>query len=124
MLFDIFYFNGIFHAKLNGKPDPLSLEAYYKSLTSHNEWSNFSKVLSDETAINYDRIKSVDMMKLVTISISYKDKIKKSSFAIYVNSNLNFGMARVWKAYVDTGWDAKVGVFRSYEDARSWLNKI
>jgi hypothetical protein len=123
MIFDIFYVDGIFHTRLKSEPDPLSLESYYKSLTSHSEWSIFSKVLSDETAIDYGLIKFADMMEFVTIGISFKNKIKKSSFAIYVNSNLNFGMARVWKAFIDTEWDANVGVFRSYENARSWLKK-
>ena len=121
MIFDISYVNGIFHTILKGEPDPLSLELYYKSLTSHHEWGIFTKVLSDERAIDYERIKSADMIELVAISISFKNKIKKASFAIYVNSNLNFGMARVWKTYIDTEWDAETGIFRSYEDARSWL---
>lgn len=123
MIFDIFYVNGFFHSRLKGKPDPLSLEAYYMSLTSHSKWGNISKVFSDETAINYRHIKADDMKTLVTCSISFRNKTKKSSFAIYVNSNLNFGMARVWKSYIDIVWEANVEIFRSYKDALSWLSE-
>ena len=123
MIFDIFHVNGIFHTRLDGEPDASSLEAYYEKLTSHKEWNNSSKILSDETSMSYQKIKSADMQKLARITTSFKNKFKNSSIAVYVNSEYNFGMARMWQSYVDTELNAKVCIFRSYEAANSWLKE-
>ena len=123
MIFDIFYINGVFYTKLKGKPDSSSLEAYYKTLTSHNEWKNCSKVLSDETGMSYQNIKTAEMQKLAKITTNYRKEFNHALIAVFVNSDFNFGMTRMWQSYVETDWDAKVCVFKSHDEARHWLNE-
>ena len=52
---------------------------------------------------------------------SHREILGNGKWAILVTNDLEFGMARMWNAYVEERVDLEIRVFRDESEARSWL---
>jgi len=67
-------------------------------------------------------ISTNDIHEAARRGVAASAKMPKFVVAVYANSNLTFGLARMWEILVDqSGW--KTHVFRDRSDAVGWLQK-
>lgn len=85
-------------------------------IDSQYELHDFSQVESIE-------LSGDDMSGIVTYAQKAKNIFRNSYLAIYANSDLTFGLARMFETYLDIGENPTIiKIFRNKEDAIRFLN--
>jgi len=55
--------------------------------------------------------------------VKSKDQLGKTKLALLVARDLEFGLAKMWQVFVDEKWDVISRVFRSRDEAITWLKR-
>ena len=115
--------DGCFVVKLTGKANAKDCAAYFDRLTAHTQWKPGSLVLSDETELEAGHLTEEDMEAMASVCDQRKGAIGSARIAAFVQSDLVYGMNRMWQVYVEPHWNATVQVFKSKAEAMAWLFK-
>jgi hypothetical protein len=114
-------FGNYFEIKISG---PAKLEIYAEFLDAvleHEEWRPGSPLLVDETDLDTSPLTIGEVQEIAEMCAQRSAKIGKSKCALVVSRNLEFGMVRMWGAFVDGKWDVQPNLFRSRDEAIAWL---
>ena len=70
---------------------------------------------------------TIDTVRAIAdISGQYSEQIGKAKIAIVVESDMDYGMTRMWETLVDinTDWFASDKLFRNRDEAMVWLKGV
>lgn len=121
MDFKISFESGHFDVKLSGKSNIEDCRHYFDQLVSHDHWKPGSLVLSDETEVEVGHLSANEIHAMAYTCENMKDAFGTARFAAYVESDLGYGMNRMFQAHAQIKWDAVVEVFRNRSNALEWL---
>lgn len=121
MEFTIQCHDGFFEVKTFGDAEVEKFSEILESLVTHEKWKSGTPFLVNHADLNSAPLTSDDMMEIARINAQYGARIGKSKCAHLLARDLEFGMARMWEAFVQGKWDVSVRSFRSRDDAVAWL---
>lgn len=101
MDFKISFESGHFHVKLSGKSNVEDCRHYFDQLVSHDYWKPGSLVLSDETELEVGHLSTDEIRSMACICEKMKDDIGTTRFAAYIESELVYGMNRMFQAHAE-----------------------
>jgi len=119
--FIVQYHDGFFEVKTFGDAEVEKFRDILESLVTHEKWNPGTPFLINHTDLNSAPLTADDMVTIAEINGQYRDNIGKSKCAHILARDLEYGMARMWEAFVKDRWDASVSLFRSRDDAIAWL---
>jgi len=106
-----------------------SRDSFYMATVGENGWPyvqfrggepGFLKLI-DDTNLDVSRMTGDDIREVADASARRNRVIGTGKFAIFTPNDLEFGMNRMWQAYVEDQWDADIYVARARDDALAWL---
>lgn len=122
MEFRVSFIDGYFDVKLTGKANVHDWIAYLDHLLTHEQWKPGSLVLSDETDLRARHLTAEEIRAMAGVCGERRHAIGEARLAVFVESDLVYGLNRMLEGYVEPYWDATFDVFRSRAEAMKWLN--
>jgi hypothetical protein len=121
MKFTLQYSGKFFEIKIAGPANSKKYEEVFDTLFMHEKWKLGAPLLFDETELDSSKISVDDVHRIAAICTQRKTKFGASRCALIVSRDLEYGMNRMWMVFVEDEWDVTVGLFRSRDEAISWL---
>lgn len=92
------------------------------SLLAHDAWQPGTPVLVDESAMDASEATVTNVREIAQACSQGSEQLGRARIAIVVARDMEYGMNRMWMAFVDGKWQVQCNVFRSEEDARAWIS--
>ena len=121
MEYEIYWRDGFFEVVTRGEAEGKVFEEYIEVLLSHEKWKPGTPFLSDHTELKVDSLTVEDVYSIAEVCALRKARFGKSRCALYVGQDLGFGLTRMWEVYVEGKWDVIEALFKSRDEAISWL---
>lgn len=113
--------NGFLEVRTLGNAELGGLANMVDELLSHPHWEPGGKLLVDHSELNAGPI-TVDEVRVLADKVTQvRERFGHARCAHLVARSLEFGLVRMWEAYVEGRWDTVTMCFRSRVDAISWL---
>ncbi len=121
MQFNLSRDNGFFEIKISGKAEVEIYKDFIDALIAHQDWAPDSIVLIDETELDTSPLNTESLKQIAIICETHRAKLGAVKCALLAPRNLQYGMARMWAAYVENNWDVEARVFKKRGEAIDWL---
>ncbi len=103
---------------------PADIQSYFEVLNNiieHKSWTQGTPVLLNQTELDAGPLAVRDLRAIADGCGAKRETVGVGNLAILVARNLEYGMNRMWKVFVDDQWDVVIKQFRSKEEAVAWL---
>lgn len=94
--------------------------AYLLAAVDHPAWRPGIPALMDFRDLDVGRLSGTDIQRLADLHAPYAEMLAQGRIAVLVARPVEFGMVRMWQAFVHHMHLAH-GVFYSLEEAEAWL---
>ena len=119
--FIVDYHHGVFEIKTFGDAEVEKFRDILESLVTHENWKPGTPFLVDHTYLNSAPLTTEDMIAIARLSGQYRAELGRAKCAHILARELEFGLARMWEAFVEKEWDVLGRLFKSRDDAIAWL---
>ncbi len=113
--------NGFFLSIYSGEAKAEVFGELLDALFVHPEWKKGTPVIHDQTKLTATHFTSDDIATIVRSCASRNAQFGEGKFAIIAPSDLVYGFSRMWSSMLEENWTAPTRVFRSFEEAQTWL---
>jgi hypothetical protein len=113
------------YASANGVLTPQDLFTYQNAVWSAPELRGYDECVDMLAVTDIEAATDSNMKALAELSARMDDPSAKSKFAIIAREDLHYGLARMYEAYrsMQPKNTRTLAIFRTLEDALSWLAK-
>ncbi|MFO7986956.1 MAG: hypothetical protein R6U38_13935 [Desulfatiglandaceae bacterium] len=122
MEFEIHPYDGIFEVRTYGDAEFGKFRDILEGLVTHEKWQPGTPFLMNHTELNSATLTNEDMRQIAELNGQYSARVGPSKCALLLPRDLEYGMGRIWEAFVEDKWDASEELFRSREEAIEWLS--
>lgn len=119
MKFDLSRHGSLVVARLEGAPEPGDFERLLDGLEAHPDWRPGKPMLVDKTGYDTSRMTVGDVYDIAEVCTRRSAVVGASRVAILVQRDLEYGMNRMFLAFVQ--WEADADVFRDRARAEAWV---
>jgi len=105
----------------NGKATAADFEQITQELISHEDFFCGINFLHDYRDIQAGHLTLEEVRSIAVMVGSQSEVLGNGRWAILVNSDLNFGMGRMWQILVSDKVDLEIGIYREESKARNWV---
>jgi hypothetical protein len=98
----------------------LIAEAFHAVLNSEY-WEKGKAFLANHEACSTAQLSSDEIREISQVVIKEALSLGASRFAVVMNSQLDFGNARMWQMYTEDHVEAEIQIFYDREKAVEWL---
>lgn len=111
------------HAEVVGRGDAVARDftRITEELIAHNGYFTGIGFLHDYRDVNVANLTVSDVQSIALMVASYHEILGNGKWAILVTNDLEYGMTRMWFAFVEESVDLEIRIFRDESEARSWL---
>ncbi len=120
--FIVQYHDGFFEVETFGDAEVEKFRDVLEALVTHEKWKPGTPFLINHAHLNSAPLTTDDMRKIARLNEQYRAELGKSKCAHFLARDLEFGMARMWEAFVENEWDVSEKLFKSRDDAIAWLS--
>lgn len=121
MDFDLTYHDSYFEVRTFGDADRVTFEQFLDAMLKHTAWKPGTPSLHDHTRLNAAALTVEDIRAIAQFCADRRHLLGFARFAVVVDRDLEFGLARMWGVFVEDRWDVQGGIFRQREEAMAWL---
>ena len=119
--FIVDYHHGLFEIKTSGDAEVDKFRDILESLVTHESWKPGTPFLVDHSHLDAAPLTTDDMIKIVGFNRQFRAELGKAKCAHVLARDLEFGLGRMWEAFVENEWDVSERLFKSRDDAIAWL---
>jgi hypothetical protein len=123
MEYEIFSHDGFVEVVTHGDADAATFRQFLDEMFGQEDWEPGTPVLHDHSDLNAAPLTVNDVSAIAHFCADSRADFGTSHLAVVVARDLEFGLARMWEAFVDGKWDVTAQVFRTRDDAVSWLEE-
>ena len=113
---------GYLEVKLSGRPTPDAFDKYFEALLAHDDWNPGTPILTDETNLDAGTTTVREVRDIAEVCARRKSELGPVRTAILVAGDFEYGMNRMWDAFIEGKWDVESALFRSRDEALAWLS--
>lgn len=121
MKFDLSRQGPLTVARLEGAPEEGDFHLLFDALAADAAWQPGQPLLVDKTQYDTSGLTVADVYDIARVGTDRADVVGSSRIAIVVARDLEFGMNRMFMAFVK--WAARTDVFRDRAQAEAWLDE-
>jgi hypothetical protein len=111
----------LFSVRASGRATVAGFEAYLNETLEHPSWRPGMNLLADLRELETDAFSGDDVRSVVALYRRASEQLGNGRCAIVMSKLASFGLARMWELYSKDTIGLRVGVFRSIDEAREWL---
>jgi hypothetical protein len=124
MKYEVHYHDGFFEIKTYGDAEPVRFREVLDHLLAHEKWKPNTAILFNHSKLNAGPLTVDDIHNNAKSSVRSRVQLGQARLAILVARDLEYGMARMRTGFVEGKWDVIENVFRSRDEAISWLKDV
>lgn len=124
MKYEVDYHDGFFEVKTHGDADPGGFRGFLDLLLAHEKWKPGTPILANHSELNTGPLTVDDVQRIAERAVRSKSQLGQARVAMLVARDLEYGLARMWESFVEGKWDVIARIFRSRDEAISWLKDI
>jgi hypothetical protein len=117
----IFSRSGFLEVQTSEDANLIDMLEMLAAVISHSDFRAGANLLIDHTRLNAGPMTAADVHAAADKVSALRAEIGRMRCAHLVSRDLEFGLVRMWEAYVDGRWDGSAECFRSRLEAISWL---
>jgi hypothetical protein len=107
--------------RARGRVGRQEIENLIGELLAHPDWEPGGKLLVDYSEAMADPITAGEVQSIAKEVTLQRGRFGHARCAHLVARDLEYGMIRMWEAFVDERWDGITMCFRSRGEALAWL---
>ena len=120
---EVKYENGIAVVRVWGKAVAEGYAAVTAAIVSLPEWQPGTPILVDFEDLDLTEASVDDIRTFASAPAKYRKELGHCLCAVVNSKLLDFGLARMWQAFMTSTTDVEVGVFYTVADAMNWLHE-
>ena len=113
--------DGFLEVKTSGSANHNALARMVDDILRHADWKAGGSILVNHSDLNPGRLTVGEIRSIANIVSHKKDGFGQARVAHLVTQDLQFGLVRMWEAFITGNWDASTRCFRSRDEAIAWL---
>lgn len=104
-----------------GKADADGFVRLMRELWEHPAWPAGVNLLIDHRALDSTGLTAADIQQIARIRESHRGRMPFRRIASVVETDLGFGLTRMWDFYTDHDQTREHRIFRSIDEAKRWV---
>lgn len=112
-----------FTVTTQGRGSVEGIVAFLDDIVAHAQWRPGLNVLLDHRRLDIDAITVEDIDRISAHFQKIGPQLGDGRIALVMGRDIDFGIARAWELVTRKYVDMAIGVFRSIEEARTWLDQ-
>jgi hypothetical protein len=124
MKYEVHYHDGFFEIEAYGNAEPVRFREVLDLLLAHEKWKPGTAILLNNSELNAGPLTVSDIYYMAGSFVRSRVQLGQARMAILVARELEYGMARMRMGFVEGKWDVIENVFRSRNEAISWLKDV
>lgn len=116
------FINGIFICTTVGKAEADGVADIIDEMLSHVKWKPGTPRCYDITDLDSGLLTVNDIKRIVDIAAQRKEQLRVGKAAVVARRDLTFGLSRMMGVYISDLVGSEFQVFRSRDEAISWLS--
>lgn len=121
---EVHYHDGFFEVETHGDAEPGGFRAFVDLLLAHEKWKPGSPILANHSELNTGPLTMDDIQLIAEGAVRSRAQLGQARIAMLVARDLEYGLARTWEVFVEGKWDVISSIFRSRDEAISWLKDV
>ncbi len=121
MKYELKYCEGFFELKTYGDAEPGGIKKFLAPMLVHVKWKAGTSFLVDHSELNFGHLTVNEVYDIADASVRPRAELGRARCATVAPSDEQYGLIRMWEVFVDGRWDVSHQVFRSRDEAVSWL---
>jgi len=121
MKYELNYRGGFFEVKTYGDAEPGGIKKFLDPMLSHEKWKTGTSFLVDHTELNLGHLTVNEIRDIANVSVRPRAELGQARCATVAPHDEQYGLVRMWEVFVEGRWDVIHRVFRSRDEAVSWL---
>ena len=93
-----------------------------EELVMHEDYFTGIGFLHDYRDVDMADLTTPEVRMISNMVASHREALGRGKWAILVNRDLEFGMARMWNALVQDKVDLVINIFKDESKARNWIH--
>lgn len=122
MKYEVHYDDEFFEVTTHGDAEPGGFEEFVDLLLGHEKWKPGTTFLVDHSELNAGPLTVADIHIIAEMCGRRRAQFGRARCALLVPRRIEYGMARMWEVFVEGEWDVTEHLFKSRDEAISWLN--
>ena len=122
MHYRLVYDRGLFIGETSGDAVVETFRDLLDAMLDHDEWQPGTPWMHDHTDLNAAPLTVEGIQQIADLCAERRTRIGDGKCAIVLTADLEYGLGRMWAAYVESRWDAVTVIFRTRDEARAWLS--
>jgi len=119
MKYELNYREGFFEVKTYGDAEPGGIKEFLNPMLAHEKWKPGTPFLVDHSELNFEHLTVNGVHEIA--SVRARAELGQARCATVAPSDDQYGLIRMWEVFIDDRWDVIHEVFRSRDEAVSWL---
>jgi hypothetical protein len=111
----------LFSVRASGCATVAGFEAYLEETLEHPSWRPGMNLLADLRELDTRDLSGDDVRTVAALYRRASERLGNGRCAVVISTPASFGLARMWELYSKDAINLRVGVFRSIDEAREWL---
>jgi hypothetical protein len=107
----------------HGVADIPGIFAFLDDIVSHPQWVPGMQILVDHRDLNLNKIAQDGIREVSRYFANLSLNLGNGKIAFVLNRDIDFGIARAWELMTADDVEISIYMFRSIEDARTWLDE-
>ena len=121
MDFEVSLQDGVFVVVTHGDAEVMKFRDYLDETFAHEQWRPGSPVLHDHSDLNGGPLTVDDVRLIADFCAEASEQFGHSKLAVVTSRDAEFGLARMWGAFMDGRWGVTAQAFRSLDEGKRWL---
>ena len=121
MKYEVHYNDEFFEVTTHGDAEPGGFEEFIDLMLGHEKWKPGTTFLVDLSELNAVPLSEADVRTIAVMCGRRRAQFGRARCALLARRNVEYGLARMWEVYVEGEWDVTEHLFRSRDEAISWL---
>lgn len=90
---------------------------------NHPAWTGGMNLLLDHRQLDSTALSTMEVQRLAALGLQPGELSRPEKIATVVETDLGFGLTRMWEGYVESRGTTNHRIFRSLEAAKKWIEE-
>lgn len=123
MRYEILSFDDFLEVRTYGNAELQGFKDFIQAFVTHKDWRTGGALLVNHSELNAASLTNNEISEMADFTKPFLPQIGRAKIALLVMRDLEYGMGRVWQVFASEGRESVSGIFRSREEAISWLKE-
>ncbi len=123
MKYEMLFFDDFLEVRTSGDAELQCFKDFIHDFLKHNHWHPGGAILINHSELNAATLTNDELQEMANFTKPLQSQIGQAKIALLVARDLEYGIGRMWQAFASEGRESVSKIFRSRDEAISWLKE-